>query len=325
MSAPLPDQFAACALRAAAECREPIEWWATAAAVNHPSTGPLFGGYAPLTSKDLGPACISIEQREAVWARELAHPVRRSLQLHKARRSLEVSAKEGKESEAAIDSQTRHANMDGIPQTSGEAASAVEMMEAAFNEEEKALFASWLAGVKALSQMAELQQVLRGSKGGSAQPAWPSASSRHTECLKTSFCSLSSNRLLTGLYSHQLAALDAFKCIFALPKTPHEDANACTASEIGMVSTKLCEALDACREFTMCCCTSVLDTVGELKGLGRPPLAENSGGIRFSIFDALFGLSQASTVSLLLLLAVCQQLRVGFQQDIPYRNANMSN
>lgn len=60
----------------------------------------------------------------------------------------------------------------------------------------------------------------------------------------------------------------------------------------------------------MACCTSVLDNIGELKGLGRPPLAEAAAGTRFAVFDALFGLSQVSTVSLLLVLIMCQQLRV---------------
>ncbi|KAL8272859.1 hypothetical protein Esti_003246 [Eimeria stiedai] len=496
LSASLPEQLDACALRAAAECSEPMEWWATAAAVSHPScTGPFFGGYASLTSKDLGPACISIERQEAVCARELAHPVRRSLQLHKARRSLEQFAKEkkGKESKAATDTQLESAEMDGNPQASGEeAASAAAMMEAAFDEEEKALFASWVAGLhpkvwqsvwpsrllggqgnhlisrheivkgppqpvadrmhcisakeevgvfkpwvnaneaellaalnsssaaaasvnnetsnkrqekepgseqesfpphsegrngstsqqdsvfvetssrdsesqtlatsflpcespgafnevsgllrrsipgrirrlrllfavlrpsaemrleqtEAIERLqAELQQVLRGSKGGLARPAWPSASSRHTEPLKTAFCSLSSSRLLTGLYSHQLAALDAFNCAFTLPKNPHEPKRAKSiVPSVALAFEKVC-ILVVCfcpsfSEFVMCCCTSVLDTVGELKGLGRPPLAEKSGGIRFAIFDALFGLGQASTVSLLLLLGFCQQLRL---------------
>lgn len=63
-------------------------------------------------------------------------------------------------------------------------------------------------------------------------------------------------------------------------------------------------------EFLMSCSTSVLDSIGDLKGIGRPSAAEDAGRNLLTVFDALFGLSQASTVSLLLILAVCQQIRV---------------
>ena len=63
-------------------------------------------------------------------------------------------------------------------------------------------------------------------------------------------------------------------------------------------------------EVLMMCCTSVFDGVGELRGLGRPAVAAASRAQRLLLFDGLFGLAQAASVSFALILFVLQQLTV---------------
>lgn len=500
ISSPLPDRLGASALRSAGLCREPFEWWLTAAALNSPASDPSLGAFAPLTSCELGLSCISTTQPDVLFGRELSHPIRRALQLHKSRQTLNLSVSERTDEAAAV-------HPDPVP-TSGQGdSSEIELMEAAINEEERALFAFWQAGmhpkiwrsawpsrllgaeathllsryhffkgpprpiarrhgtslerngrlyrawfsrceyealealegswadsslepsressyekrsdeeepdVQSLPQgspyaepycepygvccasqtcaarravspepatgyftpydtptedstvrdaasvtygatgalnelvgslrrsipsrirrlrllfavarpsaemdaeqvqaiqrlLAELRQVLQGPRCGCGRTAWPTASSRHTDPLGTSNCTSSSCRMLEALYSHQCAALTVFKAAFELSRDPEETKTNSPSEETARVTNQLCEALDGCREFLMACCTSVLDSIGELKGLGRPPLAEAAAGVRFAVFDALFGLSQVSTVSLLLVLIVCQQLRL---------------
>lgn len=140
ISAPLPDRLAASALRAAALCRGPFEWWLTAAALNSPSSDPALGAFAPLTAGELGLSCISTAQPDMLFGKELSHPVRRALQLHKARQTLNLPAGQGTDAAAVS-----HAGPDPIP--SQGASSEIEMLEAAFNEEEHALFGFWQAGM----------------------------------------------------------------------------------------------------------------------------------------------------------------------------------
>ncbi|KAL8433481.1 hypothetical protein Efla_001078 [Eimeria flavescens] len=162
---------------------------------------------------------------------------------------------------------------------------------------------------------AELQQTLEGEsaacmRNGCMRSAWPTAAALQTESCGASAFPSGCCRLLSGLFAHQCAALDAFKMAFELTVGAEDAEDSAATKKTAAVANKMCDALDGCRNFILCCCTSVLDTIGALKGLGQPPLAAGSEGIRFSVFDALFGFSQAASVSLLLLSALCQQLRL---------------
>lgn len=142
VSSPMPDRLGTSALRAASLCREPFEWWLTALAMHSPQDEPAFGAFAPLTCGDLGLSCISISQPEVLYGREMNHPIRHALQLYNARREAEVEAREGSGTSAASSSMRSDTETPPAPGTASDS----KLMQAAFNEEELALFAVWQAG-----------------------------------------------------------------------------------------------------------------------------------------------------------------------------------
>ncbi|CDI80696.1 hypothetical protein, conserved, partial [Eimeria acervulina] len=156
--------------------------------------------------------------------------------------------------------------------------------------------------------IAELQQGLNGSVCSSFSSAWPSAACSQTNILGSSRCCCSTCAVLFGVYRQQCLILQVLRRAMNL----HKQTQSCTkeglAEETVSISNHFCEALDSCREVLMMCCTSVFDGVGELRGLGRPAVAAASRAQRLLLFDGLFGLAQAASVSFALILFVLQQL-----------------
>ncbi|CDJ60164.1 hypothetical protein EMWEY_00028170 [Eimeria maxima] len=168
--------------------------------------------------------------------------------------------------------------------------------------------------------IAELQQVLNGPECGCIRSTWPSASARQTEALGASRCCCS------GCRGYTKEKFDE-ECV--------------------SISNNLCEALDGCQECVLMCCTSVLDGVGEMKGLVRPSVAPDTAADApaaaaaaaaapaapaaatesrkiLPIFEGLFGLAQVASVSLALILSVLQQLTL-WNKTVTKANSNSEN
>ncbi|CDJ62312.1 hypothetical protein, conserved [Eimeria necatrix] len=163
-SQPLAPLLQSGCLRAAALCRGPVEWWLTAAGLSHADrglqggllkkapAGVSFGALAPLTCSDLGLTSVSLVTHEEAYARELAHPIRRALQLHKSRQALKAQLQRKDGATSSPKDTSSPTLQEGAPQESSSPAAPAEptqdaLMSAAFNEEERALFAVWLSGL----------------------------------------------------------------------------------------------------------------------------------------------------------------------------------
>ncbi|OEH78299.1 hypothetical protein cyc_04620 [Cyclospora cayetanensis] len=145
------------ALRARALNRGPLEWWLTTMAVMPPvadAWGEAVGALGGLTCSDLGASCISLLPPEELHARELTHPIRRALVLHKTRKIVlkrasptQQAAAEGEDVQSINKEQQQTAGAPGEQEGPCEAA----ILEATFQAEEKALFAVWQANLCASS------------------------------------------------------------------------------------------------------------------------------------------------------------------------------
>ncbi|XP_026191216.1 uncharacterized protein LOC34621127 [Cyclospora cayetanensis] len=142
------------ALRARALNRGPLEWWLTTMAVMPPvadAWGEAVGALGGLTCSDLGASCISLLPPEELHARELTHPIRRALVLHKTRKIVlkrasptQQAAAEGEDVQSINKEQQQTAGAPGEQEGPCEAA----ILEATFQAEEKALFAVWQANLQ---------------------------------------------------------------------------------------------------------------------------------------------------------------------------------
>lgn len=163
-SQPLAPLLQSGCLRAAALCRGPVEWWLTAAGLSHADrglqggflkkapAGVSFGALAPLTCSDLGLTSVSLVTYEETYARELAHPIRRALQLHKSTQALKAQLQRKDGATSSPKDTSSPTPQEGTSQESPSPAAPAEptqdaLMRAAFNEEERALFAVWLSGL----------------------------------------------------------------------------------------------------------------------------------------------------------------------------------